>query len=179
MIDKLVLETINAAESEERTDDLVALYVEIYTDAGEFYGEDRYRRQLTLHRQRPGWQMVTATVDGELVGYIYGFPLAPDTKWWNGIEEPYPAGFTEEDGRRTFALSELLVRPAWQRQGIARALHDELVGARPESRMTLLARPDNAPAQAAYRSWGWQWVTCLRPAWGNAPLFEVLIREHR
>ncbi|WP_327037967.1 GNAT family N-acetyltransferase [Micromonospora maris] len=177
MIDNLVLKTINATESEEHTEALVALYLEIYADAGDFYGEDRYRRQLALHRQRPGWQMVTATVDGELVGYIYGFPLASDTTWWHGIEEPYPAGFTEEDGRRTFALSELLVRPAWQRQGIAQALHDELVGARPESRMTLLARPDNAPAQAAYRSWGWQRVTRLRPAWDNAPLFDVLTLE--
>ncbi|MEV4488655.1 GNAT family N-acetyltransferase [Micromonospora coxensis] len=177
MAEKLTLRHYGAVESEGITEQLVALYLEIHADDGRFYGEDRYRRQLSAHRQRPGWTLITAMLNEELIGYVYGFPLAPGTRWWDGIQEPFPSGFTREDGHRTFAICELLVRAAWRRQGVARALHDDLVSSRPEERMTLLARPDNAPAQAAYRSWGWQTITRLRPGWPDAPLFDVLTRD--
>ncbi|MET7961477.1 GNAT family N-acetyltransferase [Micromonospora zamorensis] len=176
MIEGLQLRHHKTDEVKEFLDQLVDLYLEVYAGGGEFYSEDRYRRQLDLHMQRPGWELVTATVDGALVGYIYGFPLPPQTRWWEGIYEPVPPEFTEENGIRTFALSELLVHPAWRRQGIAAALHDGLVTSRAEPRTTLLVRPENVAAQAAYRSWGWRKVTKLRPRWENAPVFDVLLR---
>ncbi|MEU5671759.1 GNAT family N-acetyltransferase [Micromonospora sp. NPDC047753] len=176
MIEGLQLRHYSADEAEEILDQLVDLYLEVYAGGGEFYSEDRYRRQLDLHMQRAGWELVTATVGGALVGYIYGFPLPAQTRWWEGIHEPVPPGFTEEDGTRTFALSELLVHPAWRRQGIAGALHDDLVNDRTELRATLLVRPDNIAAQAAYHSWGWSRVSRLQPKWKEAPDFDVLVR---
>ncbi|RAO18642.1 GNAT family N-acetyltransferase [Micromonospora noduli] len=176
MIEGLQLRHHSADEAMEILDQLVGLYLEVYAGGGEFYSEDRYRRQLDLHMLRVGWELVTAKADRALVGYIYGFPLPPHTGWWDGIQEPVPPGFTEEDGKRTFALSELLVHPDWRRQGIARALHDDLVTGRAETRMTLLTRPDNLAAQAAYHSWGWIKVTKLQPNWNNAPVFDVLVR---
>ncbi|MGC4876365.1 GNAT family N-acetyltransferase [Micromonospora sp. DT43] len=164
-----------ADEANGILDQLVGLYMEVYSDGDEFHSEDRYRRQLDLHMQRAGWELVTAAVDGVLVGYVYGFPLPPQTRWWDGIHEPVPPGFTDEDGKRTFAISELLVHPTWRRQGIAATLHNELVAARPEPRTTLLVRPDNAAAQTAYHFWGWTKVTELRPNWKNAPIFDVLV----
>jgi GNAT superfamily N-acetyltransferase len=175
MIADLKLQNYDAAQAEEIIDQLVAIYLDAHARDGAFYNENRFRRQLSGHMKVAGWTLVAASVADEMVGYIYGFPLPPTTRWWEGIQTSVPAGFTDEDGRRTFALSELLVRPAWQRRGIARALHDELIGSRSEERATLLARPDNAPAQAAYAAWGWQKVAKLRPSWENAPLFDVLI----
>ncbi|MET8122963.1 GNAT family N-acetyltransferase [Micromonospora sp. NPDC005291] len=177
MIEGLQLRHHSADEAEVLLNQLVDLYLKVYTGRGEFYNEDCFRRQLDLHMQRAGWELVTATVDGALVGYIYGFPLPPQTRWWDGIHEPVPPGFTEEDGKRTFALSELLVHSGWRRQGIARALHDDLMGSRAEPRTTLLARPDNFAAQTAYRSWGWSKITKLQPNWENASVFDVLVRN--
>ncbi|MGC5317237.1 GNAT family N-acetyltransferase [Micromonospora arida] len=176
MIEGLQLRHHSADEAKEILDQLVGLYLEVYAGGGEFYSEDRYRRQLDLHIQRVGWELATASVDEALVGYIYGFPLPRQTRWWDGIHQPVPPGFTEENGKRTFALSELLVHPAWRRQGIAKALHDALIADRIETRATLLVRPDNIAARMAYRSWGWGNVTELQPAWENAPVFNVLIR---
>ena len=176
MIANLVLRTYDSDEAEGLLDELVRLYLEVHSDDGEFYGEDRYRRQLGAHRERTGWQLVTAVVDGELVGYIYGFPLPPQTRWWEGIRADLPTGFTDEDGQRTFAISELLVRAGWRRQGAARTLHDRLLSGRTEERATLLVRPDNAIARRAYDSWGWTQQARLRPGWENAPEFIVLTK---
>ncbi|MET8550168.1 GNAT family N-acetyltransferase [Micromonospora zamorensis] len=176
MTEGLQLRHHSADEAEGILDQLVDLYLEVYAGGGEFYSEDRYRRQLSMHMQRVGWELVTATVDAALLGYIYGFPLPRRTRWWDGIQEPVPPGFTEEDGSRTFALSELLVHPARRRRGVATALHDELIGIRTEVRATLLVRPDNSVAQDLYRTLGWGKATKLRPNWENAPTFDVLVR---
>ncbi|MEU1837461.1 GNAT family N-acetyltransferase [Micromonospora chersina] len=177
MLENLRLRHYEAGQAQELVDQLVDVYLDAHSEDGPLYNAERYRRQLALHMPRAGWELVAATVDGELVGYIYGFPLAPDTRWWDGIQEPVPAGFTEEDGWRTFAVSELLVRRGWQRRGIARALHDELMTSRTEERATLLVRPDNTAARNAYHAWGWQSVASLQPAWENAPTFMVLTRR--
>ncbi|MFI2708847.1 GNAT family N-acetyltransferase [Micromonospora sp. NPDC018662] len=171
----LDLRHYTAAEAMPLVEGLVDLYLRVYPDGGEFHSEDRYRRQLSTHMERHGWSLVTATADGELIGYIYGFPLPAETGWWAGLEEPVPTGFTEETGRRTFAVSELLVHPRRRRQGVARALHDQLVGRRAEERATLLVDPDNTVARRAYDSWGWRYVTHLTPSWENAPRFMVLV----
>ncbi|MGV9369080.1 N-acetyltransferase family protein [Micromonospora tulbaghiae] len=176
MVDKLRLRHHTAAEAELLVDQLVDVYLDAHADDGPRYTAERYEQQLAAHMLRECWELVTARVDDELVGYIYGFPLAADTRWWDGIHEPVPDGFTDEDGHRTFAVCELLVRRSWQRRGIARALQDRLLSTRREQRATLLVRPDNAPAQRAYDSWGWQPAGRLQPARDGAPLFEVRIK---
>lgn len=171
------LRSFDADEAGPLLDRLVGVYLEVYADPDDlFHSEDRYRLQLAGHRSVPGWTLVTCEKGGGLVGYAYGFPLAPGTRWWHGLLTPVPDGFVDEDGRRTFAISEIMVRAPWRRQGIARTLHDRLLAGRRERRATLLADPENAPAQAAYGSWGWTKVAELRPAWDNAPRFDVLTR---
>ncbi|SCF34689.1 Acetyltransferase (GNAT) family protein [Micromonospora viridifaciens] len=176
MLENLRLRHYTVEQAEELIDQLVDVYLDAHAKDGPLYNAKRYRQQLAMHMPRAGWELVAATVDGELAGYVYGFPLSPDTRWWDGIQEPVPPGFTIEDGRRTFAISELLVGRAWQRRGIARALHNELMSNRSEERATLLVRSGNNAARSAYRAWGWQSVTSLRPAWDKAPLFIVLTR---
>ncbi|MFI7075771.1 GNAT family N-acetyltransferase [Micromonospora sp. NPDC049903] len=176
MSNELGLRHHNAAEAQALTDELVEVYLDAHADDGAFYNEERYRQQLAGHIKVSGWTVVTAQVGGSLVGYIYGFPLSPRTRWWEGIRGDVPPGFTEEDGRRTFAISELLVRADSRRQGVARTLHDRLLSGRTEKRATLLVRPDNAIALRAYDSWGWTQQARLRPGWENAPEFIVLTK---
>ncbi|GAA2148976.1 hypothetical protein GCM10009727_52200 [Actinomadura napierensis] len=123
-----------------------------------------------------GFEMVVA-YDGArtAIGQTWGWPLGPDARWWSGLEEEPEPGFTEETGYRTFALSEIMVRQAWTGRGIAHRLHDELLRTRPETRATLLVEQDNEPAYRAYVSWGWRKAGRLRPAWEDAPTYEVLI----
>lgn len=177
MTAEVTLQRYDAEQARPLLERLVAVYLEVYGEPADgFHGESRFRRQITGHMTVPGWRLVAAKKDDELIGYAYGFPLAPSTLWWRGLRTPVPEGFANEDGARTFAISEIMVRQRWRRQGVARALHDELLAGRSEERATLLAEPGNATAQAAYATWGWQKVAQLRPGWENAPLFDVLIK---
>ena len=170
------LEHLDVEAANARLDEIVALYVDVYADSDDqFFGEDRYRRQLTGHMEAPAWELVAADVEGEKVGYIYGFALPAGSRWWRGLLSDMPPDFTAEDGRRTVAISEILVAETLRRRGIARALHDEFLARRTESRATLLVEPENRAAQAAYASWGWEKVAHLRPSWEGAPLYDVLV----
>jgi GNAT superfamily N-acetyltransferase len=132
-------------------------------------------RRFDAYTWNNTFDLVIAYVDGEPAGQSWGWPLAYRSPWWAGLDaEPEP-GFASEDGHRTFALSEIMVRHELTGHGIAHALHDELLGARHEKRATLLAEPENTPAYRAYTSWGWHTVARLRPGWPDAPLFDVLV----
>lgn len=168
---------LDAEQAQPLVDHLVEIYVrDIYADDPVFSNEDNFRRQLATHMPQPGWELVTASEGGEIVGYIYGFTLTEDSDWWKGLTTAVPDGFTDEDGNRTLAISELVVRAPWRRQGIAAALHGALLDGRREQRATLLVQPSYAAAQAAYARWGWQKVAQLQPTWPQAPLYDVMIR---
>lgn len=176
MTTELTLCHLDAAQAGDLLDELVAVYLEVFADTGdEFFGEERYRRQLGGHMSAPGWDVVTARHGAELVGYAYGFPLPERSRWWEGLRTEVPTGFTTETGTRTFAISEIMVRAPWRRRGVARALHDELLAGRTEERATLLTEPDNVATQAACAQWGWRKVAELRPHWDGAPLYDAFI----
>ncbi|MFE6861885.1 GNAT family N-acetyltransferase [Nocardia sp. NPDC057668] len=128
-------------------------------------------------RRSSGFELVLARVDDKPAGQTWGWPLPANARWWEQLtlDEGDIRDFTLEDGSRTFALSEIMVCAEHTGQGLARALHDELIGSRPEQRATLLVEPDNDRAYAAYLKWGWHRVGSLRPQWENAPKFDVLI----
>ncbi len=141
-----------------------------------FYSTRRFLERLAGYTRRDGFELVLAYHHNQPVGLAFGQPLPANTRWWNGLRTPVPAGLTTENGTRTFALNELMVHPDWQRRGIARALHDELLTHRPEQRATLLVRADNTPARTAYHHWGWQPIGRLQP-YPDAPVYDALILD--
>ena len=155
----------------EREVDLLALSGEVYGNAGDPAAE----RHARVWRRQPGFALAEARHGGFLVGYATGMPLRPSTSWWRGLTTPLPAAVTAEHPDRTFALTELLVRASWRRQGIGRALHDLLLAGRTEERATLTVPPAAAPAQRALRSWGWRKVARTRGEDGDAPVLDLLL----
>ena len=139
-----------------------------------FYSAARFAERVRGYMKAPGFELVTAEIGGGPIGLALGYTLPAGARWWSGLTTPAEPGMTDETGTRTFALCELMVVPAWQGRGVAHALHDELLGHRPEERATLLVREDNTSAQQAYAKWGWQKAGKLQP-YADAPHYDALI----
>jgi ribosomal protein S18 acetylase RimI-like enzyme len=167
---EITFQLLDGTQATADANELQALRAEVCADqAAEFAG--RYR----VMRRQPGFVLAEARHGGYLVGYAFGMPLRPSTSWWRRLTTPLPDEVTAEPPGRTFALVELLVRASWRRQGIAGALHDLILENRPEERATLTVRPTAAPAQQAFRSWGWRRVARTRDAEPGSPVSDVLL----
>jgi GNAT superfamily N-acetyltransferase len=177
--DTLDFRRYDAASARDLRNVVDEIYTGSYTDAiangGPFHSASAFMTRFDSYVKIDGFDLVIAYDQDKPAGQTWGWPLAPDTKWWDGLLTETAPGFTDEDGTRTFALSEIMVREDLTGRGIAHALHDQLLSARPESRATLLVEPGNTTAYRAYTRWGWQRVAQLRPAWPDAPIWDVLI----
>ncbi|WP_194814951.1 GNAT family N-acetyltransferase [Nocardia sp. XZ_19_385] len=142
--------TSAAAQSEA----LIDLYAEVFAEPP--YHERpgdvaRFRELLTAELAEPGFDLVRAVEDDELIGMAYGFTLAAGT-WWPNAATPPPPGALEVP---KFAIMELAVRRSHRGRGLGRGLLDTLLRARTEPLAVLSVDPA-APADALYRAWGWR-----------------------
>jgi ribosomal protein S18 acetylase RimI-like enzyme len=173
----------DGAAARELRDVVEQVYTGSYTEAiaeaastgHPFHSPAAFMDRFDHYAAIPGFDLVVADSDGQPAGQAWGWPLASASSWWDGLLTPVEPGFTDEDGTRTFAFSEIMVREDLTGRGLAHQLHDELLRKRPEQRATLLVEPDNDTAYRAYTRWGWAKVAELRPAWPDAPLWDVLI----
>ena len=173
----ITFQLLDAAQAAGHEPELQALHAEVYADppyrlaadAGEFF------RRLRVQRRQPGFVLAEARSGGYLVGYAAGMPLRPSTSWWRELTTPLPDDETAEHPGRTFALTDLLVRASWRRQGIGQTLHDLILGGRAEERATLTVLPAAAPAQSAFQSWGWQKIARTRDSRPGWPVSDVLV----
>ncbi|WP_372411202.1 GNAT family N-acetyltransferase [Streptomyces luteireticuli] len=100
--------------------------------------------------------------------------MSAGTAWWNhvvGVDDV----FTRENGTRTFAVSELMVRPPWRKTGTAELLHEELLRERPEERATLLVDSRHHRVHALYETWGYEAVGRTKP-FDDAPVMTAMVR---
>lgn len=175
----LIFQRFDTAGARAQRDTVELIYCDAYADlmasGGTFESAEASMARFDAYTSRDGFDLIIGYLDGEPVGQAWGWALIPETAWWQGLLTAPEPGFTAEDGTRTFALSEIMVRPHWTGQGIAHALHDELLRHRRETRATLLVRPENTTAYLAYTRWGWRRVAQLRPGWADAPRLDVLI----
>jgi GNAT superfamily N-acetyltransferase len=158
-------------------DRLVEIYAEAYAEPP--YHETAadvqdFQEGFAARTRQPGFDLVTAHHGPEIIGYVFGHNLAADTRWWDGLLDPVPAGLTDETGRRTVAVIELAVRAPWRRQGVAGGLIGMFLAPREEERATLLVRPDAPAPVAAYAKWGWSRVGRLQP-WPGAPIYDAML----
>lgn len=157
---------------------LVELYLECYAAGRDspFYTSEHFLERLTDHAQ-PGWEAVVGYSQGHPIGYSYGCPLPADTVWWDQAQPGLPPDVTAEDGGRTFAVLQLMVRADWRGTGLARRLHNSLVDVRRERRLTLLVDDGHAKVGALYEQWGYKAVAHTQP-YSNGPVYKLMLRDH-
>lgn len=143
----------------------------------EFQSVERFDERLSNYASRPGWTAVIGHEDGEAVGFAFGVPLGPDTQWWSTMTEPLPDEFIKEDGKRTVALNEIVVRRPWRGSGVAWQLHETWLAPRTEERVTLLVNPanGNGAVQAVYEAWGYRVVGHQQP-FPDSPKYAAMVR---
>jgi ribosomal protein S18 acetylase RimI-like enzyme len=173
---EITFELLDGPQAAAHADELEALHAEVYADPPYRSDDDaRFADRFRVQRRQPGFVLAEARHGGYLVGYAAGMPLRPSTSWWKNLTAPLPDEITAEHPGRTFALTELLVRASWRRQGIGQTLHDLILGGRPEERATLTVRPAATAAQNAFQSWGWRKIARTRDPDPGSPVSDVLV----
>ncbi|PGH46941.1 GNAT family N-acetyltransferase [Streptomyces sp. Ru87] len=144
---------------------------------GPFYSVERFNERLSTYASRPGWTAAVAHEDRDPVGFCFGVPLGPDTRWWKPMITPLPEEMTKEDGKRTVALNEIVVRRPWRGRGVAWQLHETWLAQRQEERVTLLVNPaaGDGAVQAVYEAWGYRKIGDQQP-FPDSPIFASLVR---
>lgn len=144
---------------------------------GPFYTVERFNERLTSYASRPGWTAALGWEENEPVGFCFGTPLGADTLWWKAMTAPLPEGFAREDGKRTVALNEIVVRKRWRGRAVAWQLHEAWLARRAEARVTLLVNPSagNGAVQAVYEAWGYRKIGDQQP-FPDSPVFASMTR---
>ncbi|MFJ6793925.1 GNAT family N-acetyltransferase [Streptomyces sp. NPDC091268] len=176
----IAVERMDGSAAARAEDAFRAVYADVFAEPP--YGEssddvaatfDRFRAQT---RRRTFRAALARSEDGEPVGVAYGWTVPPDTGWWDELTESVPAEMRREDGQRTFGLMELAVRGPGRRQGVARRLHETLLGGLRAERVLLNVHPDSKAALGAYRAWGYRKIGEARP--GHGPhTYDVMVLD--
>jgi ribosomal protein S18 acetylase RimI-like enzyme len=175
----LTFQVLGGAQAADHQAELQALHAEVYADPPYLQHDDAglFAGRFRVQRRQPGFVLAEARHGRYLVGFAAGMPLRPSTSWWREATTPLPDELSAEHPGRTFALTDLLVRAAWRRQGIGRELQDLVLAGRSEERATLTVLPAATAAQRAFRAWGWQRVARARGPDPGLPVLDVLIRD--
>jgi ribosomal protein S18 acetylase RimI-like enzyme len=148
-----VLADWDREELGRRRDELLDVYAEamaVSTSAA------RARRPIiSAHLDRPGLRAVAATTEDGLVGVAYGYLGEPGQWWHDQVRAALSPAVAADWLVGAFEVCELHVRPAWQGQGLGRALLDRLLAGPPASTAVLTTPDKETRARGFYRDAGW------------------------
>ncbi|GGL01752.1 GNAT family N-acetyltransferase [Mangrovihabitans endophyticus] len=152
-------------------DDLVNLYEVVYREPPYSEGPeqfDRFRSSLNEDVGRPGFTLIIAVHDGQLVGASYGWTMAAG-KWWSRSDTVPENSIKDVD---KFAVMEWIVHPRYRGEGTGAQLIRELLTERPEPIATLASDP-RSKARGMYARAGWRQVAGTSLSWG--PSMDLLV----
>ncbi|MFC5027194.1 GNAT family N-acetyltransferase [Streptomyces sp. DSM 41987] len=158
-------------------DTLINIYAEVRADLIHLphYSVERYSERLSRHAAEPGWEAVIGYDGEQPVGYAYVNTLQPEDRWWTRMTTALPEDYTTTP---TVALKEIMLRVPWRGTGAALRIHDDLLAAREEERVTLLVNPKagDGKVQALYETWGYQPYSEQQPS-PESPRLVAMIRD--
>jgi ribosomal protein S18 acetylase RimI-like enzyme len=170
---------LDGRQATEHADEFQALHAEVYADPPYRRPADAagFTKRFQVQGRQPGFVLAEARSGGFLIGYAAGMPLRPSTSWWRELTAPLPDDVTAERPGRTFALTDLLVRASWRRQGVAETLYGLILADRPEERATLVVSPIATAAQNAFAKWGWRKIARTRDPGTAHAVSDVLLTD--
>lgn len=176
----LELRHVHTDELESVRQQLLDVYAEVYAEKlnDPFFSVARFDERLSRQTSRNNWEAVIAYEAGEPVGYAFAATLQADARWWMYLLNPLSEDYTYEDGVRTLALFEIMVRRPWRGTGTAQRIHEELLSGRSEERVTLLVNPTTPGVKRLYESWGYEHVGDQKP-FEDSPLYATMVRQLR
>jgi ribosomal protein S18 acetylase RimI-like enzyme len=121
------------------------------------------RRRLPIHGERPGFRLVTASVDDQVVGFAYGYTGEGRGRWIERLAAQLGA---ETAGRLLgghLVLAELAVLPSVRGRGIGAALLDAMLRDRAEPRVLLQTHDGDTPAMRLYERAGFRRLAAMPP----------------
>jgi ribosomal protein S18 acetylase RimI-like enzyme len=134
---------------------------------------------LPRHATRDDFTFLTATDDGDVLGFAYGY-TGSYGQWWTDRV----AAAMDEETRAVwldaphFEVCELQIRPDQQRRGLGRRLLEDLLARQPHDRALLTANPAKAQPLPFYRKHGWIELAGVRFGEADVP-YVVLGKELR
>jgi GNAT superfamily N-acetyltransferase len=171
----------DAAAARAHVGEFLELYAEVYgvpPYVGDpFFAIDTYAGRLAGALAMPGFEIVTASREGQLIGTGHGVMLPPTIPWWRSLDESLPVelGAAADQGR-VFWLRELMVRERCRNKGLGRRLHDTLCAERPEDLVTMTVAIDNESARSVYLRWGYEIVGRIRHS-PESPWYDAMVRN--
>ncbi|MQS35922.1 GNAT family N-acetyltransferase [Streptomyces katsurahamanus] len=160
-------------------DELVGTYSEVYSVPpyvdDPFFTVDMFGDRLHRAFGMPGFETVTARVDGQVVGLVHGVTLMADKPWWVSLDDRAGDKLrTAVENGEVFWLRELMVRPKYGRQGLGRQLHDTIIAGREETATALTCVIGNEPAHSAYLRWGYRIMGQIKHA-PESPVYDAMV----
>ncbi|NEA38008.1 GNAT family N-acetyltransferase [Streptomyces sp. SID11385] len=150
---------------------LINVHADAYADAMDNEFHQRFPWFVDHWSGMEGFTCVVAFDSDEPTGFAYGAPLQPGREWWRSTAFEPNNGYTA-----TYAVSEVMVRPRWRKQGISQRLHEALLRERGEDLATLLVDVTHSKVQNLYETWGYEKAGEQQP-FADSPVYAVMVKR--
>ena len=172
---------VSSTELPDLRDGIIDVYRDAFAQPPYHRGEEDLRdfaESFARHATFDGFQAILARSQpgGDVVGFTYGYTLAPGQWWYERVAPLVPAA-RSISLLGAFLLTQLAVRPGLQGRGIGGRLHDALLAGVPHDRALLSTRQGDSPARHLYERRGWRPLLRDVAFPGAGHPYMVLVRE--